>query len=94
MKQEQGRTSTFLGGDGLRHHRDHLGPGVTGRDEGTFMNGGIEDDQAHTRNFGAGLTGQRMMELGRFTNKVVRRFADEALEQPSGTQVSSKLLWS
>jgi hypothetical protein len=94
MEQEQGRTNTFLGADGLRHHQDHFGPGLTGRDEDTLMNGGIEDDQTHTRNFGAGLTDQRMMELGRFTSKVVRSFADEALEQPSGTQVSSKLLWS
>jgi hypothetical protein len=92
--QEQGRTNTLLGTHGLWHHRDHLGPGLAGCDESTFMNGGIEDDQTHTRNLGAGLTGQRMMELRGDTDKVVRRFVDEALGQPDDTQVTLGLPWS
>jgi hypothetical protein len=55
MAQEQGRTNTFLGTDGLWHHRDHFGPGLAGRDEATFMNGGAEEDQTHTRDLGTGL---------------------------------------
>jgi hypothetical protein len=91
MEQEQGRTNMFLGADGLWHHRDHLGPGLAGHDETTFMNGGIEGYQTHTRDLGTGLAGQRLAELRGFTSKVVCCFADEALGQPSGTQVSSEL---
>jgi hypothetical protein len=67
---------------------------LAGRVKATFMNGGIEDDRTHRRNLGAGLRGQRMRELRGFTNKVVRRFVDEALGHPSGTQVSSESPWS
>jgi hypothetical protein len=39
MAQEQEGMNTFLGTDGLWHHRDHLGPGLAGHDETTSMNG-------------------------------------------------------
>jgi hypothetical protein len=58
------------------------------------MNEGIEDDQTHTWNLEVGLTGQRLTELRGITDRVVSHFVDKALGQPSGTQVSAKLLWS
>jgi hypothetical protein len=50
--------------------------------------------QTDAQNLGLGLAGRRIVESGRFTNKVVRRFVDEASGQPSDTQVSSELPWS
>jgi hypothetical protein len=88
QEQEQ---NMFLGTDGIRHYRHHLSPGAR-PDEATPPNGGIEEDQTHTRTLDAGLTGQRVTELGGITTRVVIRFAAESLGQPNGTRVSSEIM--
>jgi hypothetical protein len=86
------KPNTFLGMDGVRHHRDHLSSG-TRPDDVTFSNDRIEEDETHTRTLGAGLTGRRMTELGGITGRVVSRFAVESLGHPGDTRVSPESPW-
>jgi hypothetical protein len=95
IMREQGDANTVLGPDGMYHHRDHLGPVLTGTNGDTLTtNEDTEIDQTLTRNVGIELTGHQLMGLRGTTIEVGNRFVTEALGHPSDMQVSSGLPWS